>query len=199
MSEALNSLSGRLRQSTRALHDQVEAAVALDKKMGTPADYRRLLERMLGLHAPYEAALAEVAWGGLDVSLPARRKTHLIAADLSDFGASADEIAGLPSLAPRPVLADVAEGLGVLYVLEGSTLGGKYILRDISARLGVRASHGGRFFASYGRRVGAMWRDCLAAIDTIRADSDAADRAERSAVAAFQRFEDWLASPASRS
>lgn len=163
--------------------------------MGTPADYRRLLERMLGLHAPYEAALAGVEWSGLDVSLPARRKAHLLAADLADLGASPEEIAGLPALSPRPVLTDAVEGLGVLYVLEGSTLGGKYILRDVSARLGVRPDWGGRFFASYGRRVGPMWRECLAAIDTIPVDSPAADRAERSAVEAFHRFEDWLGAP----
>jgi heme oxygenase len=186
------TLAGRLRHSTRDLHDRVEATVGLERRVATADDYRRLLERMLGLHAPYETALARVAWGDLDLNLPARRKAGLIAADLVDLGASAEEIAALPALSPTPVIPDRPAALGVLYVLEGSTLGGKYILRDISARLDVRANRGGRFFASYGPRVGAMWRECIAALDTIPAASPAAEEVERSAVETFIRFESWL-------
>ena len=52
----------------------------------------------------------------------------------------------------------IAEGIGCLYVLEGSTLGGQFILRALQERLGLSPDREARFFASYGKHVGSMWK-----------------------------------------
>ena len=44
---------------------------------------------MLGFHDPLEAALGRLDWAGAGIDLAARRKSHLIEADLGDARPSA--------------------------------------------------------------------------------------------------------------
>lgn len=191
------SLPLQLREATADLHRRVEASVGLEGRVTTLPDYRDLLGRLLGLHEVYEATLAGVPWSGLERSLdlPGRRKGAWLRTDLVALGASEGEISRVPRLSPAPLVPDAAAGLGVLYVLEGSTLGGKFILRDVSARFGLSATRGARFFAGYGSRTGAMWRAMVAALEAIDPHSGTARRVEAAACETFERFEAWLREP----
>lgn len=51
--------------------------------------------------------------------------------------------------------------VGIIYVIEGSTLGGRYILQNISANLDFDADHGASYFAGYGNKSGAFWKSVL--------------------------------------
>ena len=99
---------------------------------------------------------------------------------------------GLPQSQNIPQPDTILDGLGILYVLEGSTLGGQFIMRRLAGRFCVSPVFGGRFFSSYGPRVGSMWRCYVDVIERAGRTSDAADAIERSAVLAFQTFESWL-------
>lgn len=83
---------------------------------------------------------------------------------------------------------------GILYVLEGATLGGQVILRRLGTRVGISATYGGRFFASYGPDVGRMWRSYVEVLERFGA-TPKAQVIEQSAVAAFQAFDEWLSQP----
>jgi heme oxygenase len=54
--------------------------------------------------------------------------------------------------------------LGMAYVVEGSTLGGAYLLKRL-AGLGVTATQGGAFLASYGNARGRMWQHFLGTLE----------------------------------
>lgn len=59
----------------------------------------------------------------------------------------------LPDMTP----ADVPELAGMLYTIEGSTLGGRVISRHLSTHLGLSPDRGGRFFSAYSHLTDHRW------------------------------------------
>ena len=121
-----------VREATRHSHGQLEAGFA-----ALPWDARRhghLLERLLGVHLPLEAALDRL-WraGRLEVSWPPRRRAHLIRADLLALGRTPAQVAALPLCPAVPLPATATQAWGVLYLLDGATLGGAVIRRTAVA------------------------------------------------------------------
>jgi len=51
--------------------------------------------------------------------------------------------------------------MGMLYVLEGSTLGGRFILKNIQENLGLDEEKGISYFAGYGNKTGSYWKKFL--------------------------------------
>ena len=149
----------RLREASRGSHDRLERRLALlDERLDLPR-YRLILCRF---HA---------AWQGLEPRLAAllddpaffepRRRGALLAADLAALGV---DPAAIPA-APPPALAGPASALGALYVLEGSTLGGRVILRHLD-RLALPGTTNARaYFAGYGPHTGRMWAGFVARLE----------------------------------
>lgn len=210
-------LTGVLRARTADLHARVEAEMpVLDPALTLPA-YARLLARLLAFHAGAERALGrwapELRAHGID--LDERRKLPLLQADLralalrvgagaGDAAAPADARAAASDTAwhaPAALATTFPRGIGTLYVVEGSTLGGQVIRRRLRATLGVDVDSGGAFFASYGERVGPLWKELRAVVDDWGATrASDADREEAVAGArdAFRAFGHAIA-PAARS
>jgi heme oxygenase len=107
--------------------------------------YQRLHRAAERAMQPWLSTLA-----GLDFA--ARCRTPL-------FGAAA---VGAPMM-DHPVLGSRSEALGLLYVMEGSTLGGRMIVRSLAER-GVDVT-GLRFLDPYGAETGARWRGFLAVLE----------------------------------
>jgi heme oxygenase len=184
-------LHAQLRDATRALHDRVEEAVGLPASVGDVEDYRRVLARFWGFHEPLETALAEVAWGGFDFER--RRRAAWAAADLQALGLSTEAIARLPRRpATRP--SSVEEAWGVLYVLEGSTLGGRVIRRALQPVIGPELARACRFFDGRGAEGGALWRAFLAALEAGVATEGGRSAAQKGAEGAFRDMIDWFGS-----
>ena len=127
----VSAIHDRLRRATRASHERLEAIVDVTRAARTPEGYRRLLAAMLGFHDPFEAALGRLDWTGAGIDFAARRKSHLIEADLATLGLARADIARLPRCLDVPVPDDLPAGFGCLYVVEGATLGGRLILRQV--------------------------------------------------------------------
>ena len=176
-------LHQRLRATTRAQHLEAEARLDPAVRLAAPAADADLLDRLWALHAGAERAFAETGLARLDIDLAARRRSPWIAQDLQ-------AVAGRAPRWPASVMAfDTRhEALGGLYVLEGSSLGGQVLFRQAQARLGVTASHGGRFFHGHGARTGRLWREFLAVLAGVPAMGREADEVEAGARATFSRF-----------
>jgi heme oxygenase len=89
----------------------------------------------------------------------------------------------------------LADALGCLYVLEGATLGGQLIGRQVQRQLGLRSEHGCAFFAGYGAdQTGPMWKAFSEAVDAYGSAQPAAQGAIVAAACdTFLRFEHWIA------
>jgi len=190
-----NSLLAALKQGTREEHVAIERQLRLMVPGVTLDDYRDYLSRMLGYCEPLEAALA--ALDALPDEVPdfeRRRKAGAAARDLCDLGAVAADVAALPRCADLPPLGSVARGLGCLYVLEGSTLGGQIIARHLELRLGVGPQRGGSFVRSYGPDVGPMWRAFGVGLEAYAARApDLRDAVVAAARDTFVTLGRWLA------
>jgi heme oxygenase len=80
--------------------------------------------------------------------------------------------------------------MGTLYVLEGATLGGQIIQRQLHCSLGLDAGSGAAFFVGYGARTRQMWMQFSAHLE--RAPGLDIDAATHAAVQTFETMERWL-------
>lgn len=146
---------------------------------------------MLGIVEPVEAAVRARRKRFLDaLDLESRRRSDCLSRDLRDFGLSAAAVSSLPRCAvPSP--DGEASALGYLYVLEGSTLGGRVLLRSAGPRLGIDALRGGRFLAGHGDATGARWARFLAVL-TSAESLVSNEEVITGAIALFSTFESWF-------
>jgi heme oxygenase len=198
--EPSSRLSALLRDRTGAAHVSAEAAFALDARLASRCAYAALLAGLRGFYAPVEAALASVAgWERLapSLSVEARCRTALLDEDLRRLRAEPRSAGAEPPRAGRvmeaPRLDSLAQGLGCLYVLEGSALGGRIVAREARAALGDELPLA--FFTSAGRGdLGGDWRSLRAALDRFGAAEGAPARAAAVATAlwTFDALGAWL-------
>ena len=187
---ACGSLLERLRSETAEQHRELENTVDISRRLADRDSYEALLAQFYGFYRPLELRLAESPAGARsDVMLARLEKAAWLAEDLTQLGVH--DIAHLPQCAELPPLDTWSRALGTMYVLEGSTLGGRHIstlLTNSSAGTWPR-----RFFTSYGPEVGGMWRSFCAVLDELSAPEDH-ELATENARATFDSMRVWLRS-----
>lgn len=160
------TLSAQLRSGTAGCHERMEQQLnSVWSDLSLPR-YVRLLQRWMGFTQQWESSGQAVFAGELGAFFAARRKAPMIAADLEACGQSAEQIDALPVI-PRDALAfaDPSAALGILYVIEGSTLGGQIIAKRVRYQVGLTPHAGASYFSSYGANVMPMWRETKQVLD----------------------------------
>lgn len=185
----------RLKQETSAQHAAVEDVVPLTDPRLDVEEYKGYLGALHPFYAHMEGALRKVP--GLKGAVPdldKRWKLPLLEKDLRELGQAVPQTGHVPI----PIIDTQARAMGVLYVLEGSTLGGQILVRTVEARLGDQVRGATKFLAAYGPETGVMWR---ALGDSVRRTVQNADDQQAAIAAAkdtFAAFHAWLqAHPAS--
>jgi heme oxygenase (biliverdin-IX-beta and delta-forming) len=184
------SLLERLKLETTAIHAQLESRVDIRNRVRTTAGYRALLEAFYGVCCPLESKMeaSEIVPWLPDIGR--RMRTSSLRLDLQVLGNNLPE--ALP-LASVPALHSLCEKFGSLYVLEGSTLGGQLISREIHTQLHYTPENGCAYFASYGADISSMWRKFREAIEAFgSANSESHDSIIHSAISTFGVFADWI-------
>ncbi|WP_176695976.1 biliverdin-producing heme oxygenase [Phenylobacterium immobile] len=178
------TLIAELRAGTADAHQSLEQALDLFERIRTPAGRREVVGRFFGLHAGLEDALHPhlSQWPGLDFAV--RRRTPHLERDVRSLGGDPTAL----RRHPWPSLKGPAEALGLFYVLEGSTLGGAVIEKQLKAR-GERLD-GLSFLHPYGDQTGARWRTFMAVLDA--APADQSPSVVDGARLGFQCAETWL-------
>jgi heme oxygenase len=119
-----------LRAATASAHERVDHAFGIFD-LSDRDGYRTFLVAQAGPLLSAEAAIDAFDPHSLLPDWPERRRAALLRADLADFDAPA------PQLEPLAVQSDAA-ALGVIYVLEGSRLGGALLARNVPVDLPAR-------------------------------------------------------------
>ncbi len=180
----------RLKTATSRAHASLERRLRIARPNPTLSDYRAYLSAMLGFTSPLEARFADMPSElRRGAELEKRAKAHLLELDL-------DALDRRLGPAPRALCAavpdteDEAGALGALYVLEGSTLGARYLRKHLSA-LGIDDSSA--YLDSYGDALGDMWLR-LRALLVARAGADPARTGEvvAGACRTFELLDRWL-------
>jgi heme oxygenase (biliverdin-IX-beta and delta-forming) len=192
------SLHTLLRTRTRASHDGVEEIIRAAGFFSSLQRYRSYLAAMLGFHREAEGRLELLNAHEIVVDFPSRRRATSARADLIALGAEADAVTVPAPPAAAPAIDEpAAEVLGLLYVLEGSTLGGALLVQSI-AHLGVSGNHGGTYLTSYGPARGRMWRSFLKTLQEWEQRGLSREHTVLAADAAFRRAASYLTAATAR-
>ncbi len=147
-------LSTQLRRRTACLHKQTEVLLGLPGAIQTLNDYGRWISWFLGLYEPLEQSLARFSeWGDSGRIRPSFSLRARLIADLQAIGVDPNRVPRAPTTIV-PQLPTFSHALGALYVLEGSALGGRMILRDVEARIGQQITGATQFFPAARRSHG---------------------------------------------
>src|SRR5690348_10006582 len=126
-------LLARLKQETTQLHQRIENSLDLFRNDFTLEVYRFLLVRFYGYYSPWEKRAAVTA----PYLVAPRAKCGNLARDLGFLGMSREQILSIECCEHLPPLDTAARVLGSMYVLEGATLGGRILLRQMRSRFGL--------------------------------------------------------------
>jgi len=149
------SVVAALRRETRAQHERLEEELDLLSPLLDRGRYTRVLLAFAHVYGPVEAQMA----GGLGTELVRqldwvnRAKTAWLESDLEALGINP------PLRSHTQAAVDVStpeRALGVLYVMEGATLGAQVIKPHLLTTIHLEEDVT-RFFDSYGEHVGRMW------------------------------------------
>ncbi|WP_367161563.1 biliverdin-producing heme oxygenase [Methylibium sp.] len=153
-----NDLRQQLRDGTASLHRRLESALDMLTPPLQRGHYLRLLQRFHGFHALWEPSLT--AWLAPDFRAH-RCKLPLLRQDLLALGMVDAAIDALPVCRNATALSSTREAaLGALYVIEGSTLGGKMISSHLLGAAWCPQA-GLRYFNPYGNETGRRWSETL--------------------------------------
>lgn len=186
-------LAEQLKKDTLTNHQQLEKMlVGRMKAIRSKEDYINLLQ----LFYSYFGGLEKLIDLHLDKSaLPdydQRRKSASLAHDISALGEVPQEVATGAAL---PAVTNHLQAMAALYVIEGSTLGGKFISKMIAQQLNITDGAGLLFFNSYSDNTEAMWNMFKEVLN--KQSTSAIESAEVISAAneTFARFKAWADGP----
>jgi heme oxygenase (biliverdin-IX-beta and delta-forming) len=183
-----------LRQATHADHVRLNRHPLLCRLTQpdlTLAQYIRIVEAYAHFYRRIETRILQATPApGFDYQ--ARRKTAWLDSDLMYLG----HLTTVPPLAEQhwdiEPITSIGALAGVLYAIEGSTLGGQVIGRHLARHLRLDADAGARFFNAYGDDTKTRWQDFCLWLETLNEQTGELAHAQTSACKLFQKLEALL-------
>lgn len=178
-------ITERLKIETKPHHEETERISYGDKIMSgalTLDEYKTLIIKNYLLHEYMENVIAE---SGLVNDVPSlefdnRRKTASLINDLKLLGIT------IPSNYPaRLKPKSKAEALGMMYVVEGATLGGAYILKALKRNPNIVGQVPEfNYYGVYGEEIGPKWKTfqqvLIDQVNTTALEDEAIEAAKKS-------------------
>ena len=182
-----------LRAATRESHRALEQLTPFFTPSFDRPAYLRWLDLMHGFYGRVDAAVAASGFCA-DTGWQYVPRTRLIANDLHALAGREPAPPGDPSglLGRITALRTPGEIAGLLYVVEGSTLGGAVILASLARLQGVTAGAGGTTFAPHGANPRARWDEYVQLLSRLSDEPGMQEDAAASAETAFLVLRDWV-------
>lgn len=185
------SAAETLKQQTAEKHHQLEALMLPCLTSIThKQQYVQLLHSFYGYFKPVEDAVAPFMSNAVLPDWHLRRKAQTI---LLDLAALEQPISTIGFATERPLIQTLPQALGALYVMEGSTLGGRGITKMLlkNEAAGLQPQHL-QFFAGYGSQTGAMWTTFVNVLNSFSFTEDEMAQMVEAANQTFYFFKTWL-------
>lgn len=185
-------LSDLLKQETKVNHQQLEKLlVSQMRSINTKEGYVKLLQ----IFYSYFGALEEK----INHSIPVqqmeeehsfqRRKTERIAEDIKVLSGVVNEKCGDIYL---PEIRNHLEAFGALYVIEGSTLGGRVITKMMQRQVGSDSLEGFSFFNGYGGDTERRWASFRELLNDQAKNDEDKMLVVQAANETFAKFKTWI-------
>lgn len=186
-------LSEHLKKHSRPDHDSIENSIDLLKLSTNINQYTNLIKAFYGYYFHLEDNLRKFNndFSSIGINLSERSKLHLLEDDLKKLGLDDKGIKEIKLCTDYPEMKNFSQAMGILYVLEGSTLGGQMISRQLGkSKILIDGEERGKFFMAYGPRTYEMWTNFKKSLDTLPADST--QEVLIAAKSTFNTMESWL-------
>jgi heme oxygenase len=178
-----------IKAATNKLHAEAEAVlIRRIKGIQHVEDYIELLALFFGFFAPVEKLICNFIHSNVLPDIATRRKSGSIIKSLGSGTL-------IPVAAPcfLPPIHNLAEAFGAMYVLEGSTLGGKIISRMLRENGMVQlSSQSLAFFDFYGDCTFEMWAGFKTAINALLISETDIKAATQTAGDTFSKMKTWM-------
>lgn len=183
-------LTEKIKAATQHYHQETEKIlVGKMKSMRSAGDYAHILQLFYGYFGGLELLIDQYI---NTQNLPdhnERRKTAALATDLANLGSVLPQKAINTEL---PKINNALQAFGALYVIEGSTLGGKIISKMVQQHLGMNDGKGLSFFNGYGDETGKKWKSFQQILNEIAPSQTEQDEVIDAANNTFEKFRDWM-------
>lgn len=185
------TIAQTLKAATTESHEALEAMVLPRlQAITSPQDYARLLKDFYGYFKPVEDAVAPFITRTILPDWAQRRKAHAI---LNDLAALQQPFDHLPLATALPSVNNLPQAMGALYVMEGSTLGGRGITKMLLKKEDVLLTIDHlQFFNGYGEATGPMWMAFVNVLNSFPFSDDEVAQLTESANSTFNHFNTWL-------
>jgi len=178
----IKSVAQLLKEETIEVHTKAEKLLTPKlSSIKTYDDYAAVLKMFYGYFHPLEKIIRKHI--NIDVlrDVDERRNSLFILHDLKSINYSTENLAVCDDL---PEIKSVADAFGCLYVLEGSTLGGRMISRMLMKNFYIKLGDNNlNFFNGYKEDTGKKWAHFLSVINQYE------ENAETIVAAANKTFE----------
>lgn len=175
-------LAVNIKEATKDAHQKAEKKVVFRiKSIRSEDHYINLLKHFYVYFNKVEAAVSPYISEQLLPDLKTRRNASYIKADIEELGGSLNE---LPS-ATVPEIKNTLQSMGALYVLEGSIMGGPYIIQMLK-KAGIE--RGFSFFSGYGDAAREKWEAFTSALNSLPKNNEESLEAINSAKETFLHF-----------
>lgn len=162
----------KLRETTGPMHQKLEQTLT-SRQVVNPdlslADYENYLRKIYNLHSEIEEKIFPLLEKQVE-NIEQREKVAAISKDLENVG-SPEPIQKV-SFTNENFIADPAFCMGIMYVSEGSTLGGLHIVKNVSASLGESVKGATNFLTVYGEQTGSKWKQFMQELDQFQLSVD---------------------------
>jgi len=175
-----------VRTETAILHQEVEQLlIPRLNAIQSLDDYTTILQSFYTFYLPIEKAIQQQISSSILPDIEKRRTAKLIADDLAFLGVPVNK----QYCDHLPEIKNTTQAFGVMYVLEGSTLGGKMIAKML-ARNSVYPIPSGalNFFQGYKEETGIMWTNFVNVLNQ-QTDTDTIVHASNET---FYHLKSWL-------
>lgn len=181
--------SEELKKSTLHVHQGVEEQlVSRIRKINSVSGYVELLKVMYGFYTPVQRGLDGFVRNG-GVSELTGRDPEWLLNDIRFFSPVNEEDIRLCEDIP-PIIS-LPAALGVMYVTEGSALGGQIITKMIIRNSGISPNGAFSFLNAYGDRTGAVWNQFKTILNRPRPRNEQ-EQISEAAMSTFLSFNQWI-------
>ena len=178
-----------LKEQTHVAHQKAEGIIIRRiKAIHSEADYIDVLKGFYAYFSRVEEKMADFITEEILPDLQDRRDSSYIQADIESLGGSIDDL----PIAVAPEINTAVEALSAMYVLEGSIMGGPYIVKMLEKR-GI--TNGFSFFNGYGSDSKTMFDKFASVLNSYGESLDDPSHAVAVANETFKKFGEVFTSP----
>jgi len=175
------SVAQQLKEQTANAHaDSENLLMPFLGSIRNSDDYAQILKMFYGFFAPMEKLIGHWISPQVLEDIHERRNASLIIEDLNSIGEGTENLALASEL---PHIDSPAAAIGAMYVLEGSTLGGRVIAKMLAKNEALEISSDRlHFFNGYGEQTGEKWKSFITLVNNYP------DQVEKLVAAANETF-----------